>query len=109
MTIGAHTRTHPQLDLLGATFREPELTGSREDLEAILGESVRHLAYPNPGGNGAIERPVRDAAASCGFQTAVTSVTGPIDTGTDLLRLPRLGVYAGDQEQQLFSTLERLH
>jgi peptidoglycan/xylan/chitin deacetylase (PgdA/CDA1 family) len=109
MTIGAHTRHHPQLDLLPASLHEPELSGSREDLEEILGEPVRHLAYPNPGGNGTIQPPVRHAAAGCGFKTAVTSVPGPIGPQTDLLRLPRLGIYAGDQEQQLIDTLIRLH
>jgi peptidoglycan/xylan/chitin deacetylase (PgdA/CDA1 family) len=109
MTIGAHTRSHPQLDLLPPEFREAELDGSRTDLEGILQEPVSHLAYPNPGGNGTIAPPVRNVAERCGFQTAVTSVTGQIAPETDLLRLPRLGVYAGAQEQLLFDTLRQLH
>ena len=109
MTIGAHTRNHPQLDLLADEHREPELRGSRADLEAITGEPVTHLAYPNPGGSGTIQPAVRAAASRAGFETAVTSVPGPITPGTDRLRLPRLGIYAGDQERQLFATLERLH
>jgi peptidoglycan/xylan/chitin deacetylase (PgdA/CDA1 family) len=109
MTIGAHTRSHPQLDLLAPALREPELSGARHDLEQILGEPVLHLAYPNPGGNGTIQPPVRDAAAACGFETAVTSVTGALGPETDLLRLPRLGIYQGDQERQLFDSLDRLH
>jgi peptidoglycan/xylan/chitin deacetylase (PgdA/CDA1 family) len=109
MAIGAHTRSHPQLDLLAPAYRGPELSGSRADLEEILGEPVTHLAYPNPGGHGTIEPPVRDAAERIGFRTAVTSVTGRIDDATDLLRLPRLGIYGGDQERQLFKALERLN
>ena len=107
MTIGAHTRNHPQLDLLPDQHREPELQGAKEDLEQILGEPVAHLAYPNPGGHGRIRPPVRMAAARTGFHTAVTSVMGTIAPDTDLLRLPRLGIYAGDQERQLFDMLER--
>jgi peptidoglycan/xylan/chitin deacetylase (PgdA/CDA1 family) len=107
MTIGAHTRSHPQLDLLAPQHHDSELRGARDDLEDLLGEPVLHLAYPNPGGNGVIKPPVRDAAARCGYRTAVTSVAGPIGTRTDVLRLPRLGIYAGDQERQFFDRVGR--
>jgi peptidoglycan/xylan/chitin deacetylase (PgdA/CDA1 family) len=108
MIVGAHTRSHPQLDLLQPDRRLPELEGARRDLEAILGKPIRHLAYPNPGGRGTIQSAVRAAAAEAGYRTAVTSVTGRVVPGVDLLRLPRIGVYAGSQEAQLFSLLANL-
>jgi peptidoglycan/xylan/chitin deacetylase (PgdA/CDA1 family) len=108
MAIGAHTRNHPQLDLLPSEYRRSELESSKQDLEKILGEPVLHLAYPNPGGGGTIRPEVRSAAQASGFRTAVTSVTGPIRADSDLLRLPRLGINAGVQEAQLFKALERV-
>ncbi|HJZ46136.1 MAG TPA: polysaccharide deacetylase family protein, partial [Roseiflexaceae bacterium] len=46
ITIGAHTRTHPELPALSAQQSWAELAGSKTDLETRLGISVRHLAYP---------------------------------------------------------------
>jgi peptidoglycan/xylan/chitin deacetylase (PgdA/CDA1 family) len=107
VTVGAHTRGHPHLESLPPEGHDAEVAGSREDLERLLGAPVRHFAYPNPGGTGRFPAPVRAAVERAGFTTACTSSPAPIDAGTDLLRLPRLGVYAGAQERQLFALLRR--
>lgn len=107
MTIGAHTRTHPHLDRLAPADHAEEVQGSRADLEAILGRPVEHFAYPNPSGGGAVSATARESAAAARFATAMTSIANPLDATADLLRLPRMGVYAGDQERLLFRLIER--
>jgi len=104
MVIGAHTRSHPHLDLLDPREHDDEVTGSRRDLEAILGEPVRHFAYPNPGGSGTRADAAREAVRRAGFATAVTSTAAPLGPATDRLRIPRLGVYAGS-ERLLFHAI----
>ncbi len=106
MTIGAHSRTHPHLDRLPPEHHDDEVLGARRDLEKVLGEPVQHLAYPNPGGGGPVGPLARAAAERAGFRCAFTSIPDPMSLAPDLLRLPRLGVYAGDQERTLFEVLE---
>lgn len=105
MTIGAHTRSHPHLDRLDPAHHDEEVAGARRDLEAILGEPVRQMAYPNPGGGGPVGPLARAAAERAGFDAVFTSIPDPIPLAPDLLRLPRLGVYAGEQERTLFDVL----
>ena len=44
--FGAHTRTHTDLTKLNPSAIEEEVRGSRDDLEALLGQSVCCFAYP---------------------------------------------------------------
>jgi glycosyltransferase involved in cell wall biosynthesis/peptidoglycan/xylan/chitin deacetylase (PgdA/CDA1 family) len=44
--FGAHTRTHPYLTTLSATELAAELSGSKKDLESVLGSPVISFAYP---------------------------------------------------------------
>ncbi len=108
MAIGAHTQSHPHLDLSAPGTHDAEVAGSKRDLESILGESVPHFAYPNPGGSGLAGDTARAAVARAGFLTAVTSQSAALSLTPDLLRLPRLGVYAGPQQRTLFSILRTL-
>jgi peptidoglycan/xylan/chitin deacetylase (PgdA/CDA1 family) len=105
MTIGAHTRSHPHLDRLDPAEHAEEVSGARQDLEALLGAPVRHFAYPNPGGGGPVGAAARAAVERAGFSAAFTSIPDPMRVAPDALRLPRLGVYAGDQERVLFDVL----
>ncbi|MBC7964288.1 MAG: polysaccharide deacetylase family protein [Fuerstia sp.] len=70
MTIGAHSRTHPNLALLSSQSLADELWGSKEDLEAMLGTSVNYLAYPG----GRFNRTVVMAAQQAGFQAACSVI-----------------------------------
>lgn len=47
MEIGAHTITHPNLNVLDSAAQAGELDGSRRALESRTGREVRGLAYPN--------------------------------------------------------------
>lgn len=105
MTIGAHSRTHPHLDRLAARHLDDEVAGSRADLEALLGHTIRHFAYPNPSGGGVVSDAASSAVQRAGFACAVTSLPGPVARETSPYRLPRLGVYAGRQEKLLFRML----
>lgn len=64
--IGSHSHTHPQLDLLGATELEREITTSRETLIAELGIEVDGFCYPH-GFHGAR---VRQAVIDGGYRYA---------------------------------------
>ncbi|MDA8112252.1 MAG: polysaccharide deacetylase family protein [Nitrospiraceae bacterium] len=44
--IAAHSRTHPDLSSLTGTSLWEEVYGSREELEAMLGEAVETFCYP---------------------------------------------------------------
>jgi peptidoglycan/xylan/chitin deacetylase (PgdA/CDA1 family) len=105
MAIGGHTQTHPHLDRLELEYVASEIRDGKRDLETILGETLDHFAYPNPGGGGRNEASVRAALKDAGYRTAVTSNPGPLSRTVDPLGLPRLGVYAGDQERTLFRVL----
>jgi peptidoglycan/xylan/chitin deacetylase (PgdA/CDA1 family) len=49
MHIGGHTVTHPVLARLAADEQEREIVGSKERIEAELGESMRYFSYPDGG------------------------------------------------------------
>ena len=68
--VAAHTRTHP--DLKGVSNLTDEITGSKTDLEAMLGHPVRDFAYPYGSYSNRIEQAVRNS----GFDMAVTTDGG---------------------------------
>lgn len=45
-TIGAHTHTHPVLSRISLASAKAEIRTSQEILQDILGEPIRHFAYP---------------------------------------------------------------
>ncbi|MDI1433158.1 polysaccharide deacetylase family protein [Polyangium sorediatum] len=78
MTIGSHTRTHPDLARLDETRLEDELRGSRQDLEDLLGKPVTLFAYPGGSLSARVVRAVRRAgyeAACCSFGPARNDAT----------------------------------
>jgi peptidoglycan/xylan/chitin deacetylase (PgdA/CDA1 family) len=56
MTIGAHTRTHPNLATLSDERLDEEIGGCKADLEAVIGRPVEFLAYPGGRYNEAVLR-----------------------------------------------------
>lgn len=89
MTVGAHTVSHPILLKLTTEQARREIDLSRRHLEAIIGEPVRHFAYPN----GMPGRDLSDATArivkDLGFDSAVTTAWGAARLGADCFQLPR--------------------
>ena len=56
MSMGGHTRNHPNLLSLPADLARNEIRGCREDIEDLLGAPVSTFAYPGGAFNAAISR-----------------------------------------------------
>jgi peptidoglycan/xylan/chitin deacetylase (PgdA/CDA1 family) len=85
VTIGAHSRTHPDLRACRPGELESEVRGSKDDLEDLLGKPVTSFAYPT----GLIDDRVVAAVAAAGFSSAVTTRPGWWRPATGALRIPR--------------------
>jgi peptidoglycan/xylan/chitin deacetylase (PgdA/CDA1 family) len=72
MSVGGHSRSHPDLRKLPAEKASEEIRGCREDLEQALGVSIRLFAYPG----GAFNRQVARLTEEAGY-SAACSVLGP--------------------------------
>jgi peptidoglycan/xylan/chitin deacetylase (PgdA/CDA1 family) len=83
MTIGCHTRSHPNLTALGQQRAWDEIAGAKAALEAD-GFNVDTFAYPYGAYNARIVDMVREA----GFRTARTVDDGVRATPTNFERLP---------------------
>jgi peptidoglycan/xylan/chitin deacetylase (PgdA/CDA1 family) len=89
--IGAHTRSHPILSRLpGRDALEEEIAGSSRRIEEMTGTPARHFCYPN-GRDEDLTPETVDIVRGAGFRTAVTTVPGLADLGSDPLRLRRIG------------------
>jgi len=99
--IGAHTITHPRLTSLSRTETAHEVSGSRKDLESILGVEVSTFAYPKGDHDDAVVWAVREA----GFRLAVTVREGLLRGSLDRLRLPRVAVAASTTMTQFRAKL----
>lgn len=86
MDVGAHTRNHRDLTLLDETSARDEIAGSKQELEAALGTSVRHFCYPYGHFNAAHRLMVEQA----GFVSATTVQRGRARPGDNLFALPRV-------------------
>jgi peptidoglycan/xylan/chitin deacetylase (PgdA/CDA1 family) len=101
---GAHSHTHPQLDLLPPADARSEVTVSRRVLVERLGEPVDSFAYPH----GFHSRTVRALAREAGFRTgcAVSElVSGGYDVD-DPFAVPRLTVTPDMDEAALSGLLD---
>ena len=85
VTIGAHSRTHPDLRACSPSELESEVRGSKEDLEDLLGKPVTSFAYPT----GLTNDRVVAAVAAAGFTSAVTTRPGWWRPATATLQIPR--------------------
>lgn len=64
--LGAHTRTHPQLDQVSLSQAKEEVVGSKADIEQHLGLPVHSFAYPH----GYSTPNVRRIVAEAGYTSA---------------------------------------
>lgn len=85
MEFGAHTETHPILTLETAEAVEREMRGSKQRLEAQLGQPIQHFAYPN----GCYNETVKALAQQVGFASAVTTERRINRRGSDVFALGR--------------------
>jgi peptidoglycan/xylan/chitin deacetylase (PgdA/CDA1 family) len=85
MEIGAHSRTHPDLPTLSEARLDEEIGGCRADLEGLLGQPVRFLAYP---GGGFDDRVVR-CVERHRFRAACSVIPAGRNDGSARFRLSR--------------------
>lgn len=84
--VGAHTHSHPQLDLLDLAEARREIEHSKALLEAHIGRKVTAFAYPHGYSTPAVRRIVADA----GFTAACRVADGLSRRGEPRFTLSRL-------------------
>ncbi|MCB1960092.1 MAG: polysaccharide deacetylase family protein [Rhodocyclaceae bacterium] len=89
MGVGAHTVTHPILARLSLSDAKAEMSDSRDQLEAILGQRVGLFAYPNGKLSQDYTREHADLARQLGFDAAVSTNFGASGTVDDVFQLRR--------------------
>lgn len=87
--LGAHSATHPQLDVVSRAQSRREIIDSKAQLEDGLGRPIRSFAYPHGYHSAAVRRLVRDA----GFDSAIACGNRWSHTGDDRFALSRLTVF----------------
>ena len=88
VTLGAHSRRHPDLRTLGPEALQDEIAGSFEDLRRETGRRPDGFAYPYGYWNTAAAAVVRTAC-----DHACTTELRPLERGDDVHLLPRLDVF----------------
>ena len=96
-TFQSHTRLHPDLTALSEDDLAEELAGSREDLENILGEQVRSLAYPY----GRFNDRVLNATRTAGYEAAFSTQPGFNRCDVDRYQVRRLDIFGTDTPTML--------
>ncbi len=86
--VGAHTRSHPQLDQLPEPLAREELRTSKRWLEDELGLAVPGLAYPFGYSSALVRRLAREA----GYRYAHAVDNAAAGADADLFRQPRLTI-----------------
>jgi peptidoglycan/xylan/chitin deacetylase (PgdA/CDA1 family) len=90
--FGAHTMDHVSLSSVDPAEARRQILGSRQQLDVILDQPGAHFCYPFGHYNETVEGFVLEA----GFRTCCTEQAGAVRTGSDPLRLRRVGVLGTD-------------
>ncbi len=99
--IGAHTMTHPRLDLLPRSAAAREITQSKAVLEHLLGRSVDTFAYPY----GSYDAGIRQLVVDAGFHSAAAVRNAFSPAGDDWFALGRMTVTADLDVERLTDIL----
>ena len=90
--IGAHSRFHPKLTLIGPNEAQAEITELKAELECLLGRTVELFAFPY----GDFNREVLHFCEEAGYRFVYSIGPGSVDpTDTTMLR-PRVAVKLSD-------------
>ena len=90
--MGAHSRFHPKLTLIGPNKAQEEVRGSKADLECLLGRTVELFAFPY----GDFDQQTLHFCKEAGYRFVYSIGPGLVDpTDTTMLR-PRVGVELSD-------------
>jgi len=85
LEIGSHTVDHVRLHLADADTAREQLVRSKHMIETRLGQPCRYLCYPN----GDFDARTVAFAQACGYEAALTTITGSNRRGADLFSLRR--------------------
>lgn len=100
--IGAHTHTHPILELLDDTKASDEIEAGKLELESIISDTVTVFAYPN----GTLGRDCSarhgEMVRKLGFEAAVSTEQRFANAKADIFFLPRFTPW--DRTAQRFAT-----
>jgi len=88
LVLGAHSRTHADLRVLGDAAMLDEIAGSFDDIARETGRRPDGFAYPYGYLDERVVRATRTAS-----RWACTTALGPLSTRDDPHRLPRLDAY----------------
>jgi peptidoglycan/xylan/chitin deacetylase (PgdA/CDA1 family) len=105
VAIGSHAHTHRSLGLMPPAEAVREAQQSREKLSRELGRDVTVFAYPfgtRSDFNDTTDRLLREA----GYKVAFKSVHGTIQSGMNLVSLPRIKIEGGES-LRMFSLASR--
>jgi peptidoglycan/xylan/chitin deacetylase (PgdA/CDA1 family) len=100
--LGAHSVTHPHLDELNVNEIKHEVSGSKHQLEQVLGRPVASFAYPY----GSYDRRVRQAVVAAGFQSAAAVKNALSHRDDDPWAIARWTVSTTTDAQQIARVLD---
>lgn len=86
--IGSHTRHHTRVTTLDEEDVDPELAGSRRDLEVVVGQRIDSFAFPY----GTHNRAALHQVGAAGYAAAVTLKRWANGRATNPLRLGRASI-----------------
>lgn len=89
--IGSHSMTHRYLTDLDPSELPPELSGSKQELEQIVGRPVVHFSCPG----GRVNQRVLEATVTAGYESVATSRLGTNKDKSDGLSLERIPMLRG--------------
>ncbi len=96
-TIGSHSVTHPQLNLLSEAEVKTELSNSKDTLQQFLGEEIKFLAYPYGTSHTVTEREYR-IAKEVGYSAAFMDMIAPLRLQDNRMALSRNKVLSIDND-----------
>lgn len=88
--IGSHTMDHADLPTCSPEIARQQIRDSKTQLEDMLGTPINAFCYPY----GRLNDSHVEMARQSGYHNATTTHPGRVRTGQDLMRLPRLMMYA---------------
>ena len=105
MHVGSHSCTHPELTRCSEEEVERELRRSKEELEELLGRSVRDLSYPF----GSYSKAHFPLLRACGYRSAVTIFSDEEYVTSNPYAMRRVYVHPGDNLARFRLKLSRLY
>lgn len=100
--IGAHSVTHPHLDMLRSVNAQAQIGDSRSQLSDMLGQAVEAFAYPH----GSHRAATRDLVRRCGFVTAHAVKNSLSHDGDDPYAVARYTVHTRTSRREVAAVIQ---